>query len=84
MHHGQVWSDLILSVQALEPLLVYYPNKIEQKNIEMIFDKILEQKKQNPNTDTSRLESEIDEIVYKFYGLTEDEIKIVEEATRNI
>jgi len=73
-------GDLILSVQAIEPLLVYYPNKIEQKNIEIIFDQILVQKKQNPDADTSTLEAKIDEMVYKLYGLTEEEIKIVEES----
>lgn len=40
--------------------------------------KILELKKQNPNSDTSALESQIDQLVYELYGLTEEEIRIVE------
>ena len=35
-------------------------------------------KKENPSADTSALEKKIDEIVYKLYGLTEEEIAIVE------
>lgn len=35
-------------------------------------------KKDNPFVDTLALESEIDHLVYQLYGLTEEEIKIVE------
>ncbi len=31
-----------------------------------------------PQADTSKLEAEIDQLVYQLYGLTEEEIKIVE------
>lgn len=37
-------------------------------------------KKADPNADTSVLEAEIDQLVYELYGLTEEEIKIVEGA----
>jgi hypothetical protein len=43
-----------------------------------LVDQILSAKKQNPEADTSQLEKEIDQLVYKLYGLTEEEIKIVE------
>jgi hypothetical protein len=33
--------------------------------------------------DTSALERQIDKMVYKLYGLTEDEIEIVEKQTNN-
>ncbi len=39
---------------------------------------ILDVKKQNPTADTTALETEIDQLVYELYGLTEEEIKIVE------
>jgi hypothetical protein len=42
-------------------------------------DKILAAKKENPNTDTSNWEQEIDKLVYKLYDLTKEEIKIIEE-----
>jgi len=43
--------------------------------IELV-DQILEQKKQNK--DSTDLENRIDQLVYKLYDLTEEEIKIVE------
>jgi len=49
-------------------------------NIENLVDQILAAKKENPQADTSIWEREIDDMVYKLYGFTEDEIKIVEGA----
>ena len=46
--------------------------------IEVLVDKILTAKKQNPQTNTSHWEREIDKLVYELYGLTEEEIRIVE------
>ena len=43
-----------------------------------LVDRILEAKKLDPQSDTSVLEAEIDRLVYDLYGLTEDEIRIVE------
>jgi len=40
--------------------------------------KILSTKKANPNADTSKLEKQIDELVYKLYDLTDEEIAIIE------
>jgi hypothetical protein len=57
-------------------------NKITQ--IVILVNSIINSKKNNPRSDTTKLENEIDEIVYKLYGLTDDEIKIVEGATNNI
>ena len=39
---------------------------------------ILAAKRANPQADTSKLEGEIDQLVYQLYGLTEDEVKVVE------
>lgn len=41
---------------------------------------ILSQKKENPQADTTDLEKQIDQLVYELYGLTEEEIRIVEGA----
>jgi len=41
-------------------------------------NQILAAKKNNQKADTSKLEAEIDQLVYKLYGLTEEEIRIVE------
>ncbi len=43
-------------------------------------EKILALKKQNPTADTSALEAEIDRLVYALYGLTEEEIKMIENS----
>ncbi len=46
--------------------------------IELV-NSILIAKKQDHNADTSALEKEIDQLVYQLYGLTEEEIKIMEQ-----
>jgi|AntAceMinimDraft_9_1070365.scaffolds.fasta_scaffold08801_1 hypothetical protein len=49
-----------------------------KEKISGIVDKIIEHKKKN--LDSKSLENEIDKIVFELYGITEDEIKIIEEA----
>ncbi len=58
------------------------PIPISKKNpkIEELVDKILVAKKADSSTDTSSLESQIDELVYDLYGLTEDEKNIIRES----
>jgi hypothetical protein len=41
---------------------------------------ILSLKKANNSTNTTDLEAQIDKLVYELYGLTEEEIKIIEQA----
>jgi len=79
-------GDLIISVQALEPLLLHYPNDKEERAVVQILDQILSITKDNDYLDNpdkkakvKRLENEIDQLVYKLYELTPEEIKIVEE-----
>ena len=54
----------------------------QQKPIIDLVDKILSAKKDNPQNDTSTLESQIDDLVYDLYGLTDDDVKIIESANR--
>ena len=42
-----------------------------------IVDQILNLKKENPKADTSALENDIDELVYKLYDLTPEEVEVV-------
>jgi len=65
-------GDLIISVQALEPLLVYYPSEKEEKQIEKLVNKILELKKEK--LPTSNYENKIDALVFRLYKLTESEM----------
>ena len=44
-------------------------------------DKILESKAKDSTLDTSKLESQIDSLVYKLYNLTNDEIAIIDSKT---
>ncbi len=53
------------------------PNEMQNK-IGKIAKDILNLKKSNPSADTSALESKIDRLVYQLYGLTGEEIRIVE------
>jgi len=48
------------------------------KQIEALVDKILSEKKQDHEADTSQWEKEIDALVYRLYDLTDEEIKIIE------
>ena len=41
-------------------------------------NQILTGKKRDPNADTATVEGDIDRLVYHLYGLTEDEIAVVE------
>ncbi len=43
---------------------------------------ILTSKKANPQADTTALEAKIDQLVYALYGLTDEEIQIVEESVK--
>ena len=64
-----------------EPLINIPIKNIDKiKPYERIVDKILTLKKSGK--DTTDLEREIDQMVYKLYGLTNEEIKIVEESIK--
>jgi len=54
-----------------------FPPKVEQSLTKLV-DGILAAKKRDPVADTSALEREIDALVYRLYGLTAEEIKVVE------
>lgn len=58
------------------PIPTATPN--QQKPIIDLVDKILTAKKANPQSDTSEWEKGIDKLVYELYGLSEDEIRIME------
>jgi hypothetical protein len=64
--------------QRIRSLPIAKANTQQQKAIEKLVDRILAAKAKDPQADTSALEREIDRLVYGLYGLTEEEIKIVE------
>jgi type I restriction-modification system DNA methylase subunit len=74
-----------LTVNLSKEYLSEIPIKLisaEGKNqIVQIVDQILSLKNQNPDTDTTSLEHNIDKIMYEIYELTPEEIEIVEGKT---
>lgn len=62
------------------------PIKIIAESGQRVFvdlvDQILNLKKQNKDADTKNLELQIDQLVYKLYDLTPEEIEIVENSTK--
>jgi adenine-specific DNA-methyltransferase len=64
----------------IELLPIKVPAGSQEQKIENLVNEILSTKKQYPSADTSDLENQIDQLVYQLYNLTEDEIKIIENA----
>lgn len=65
-------------MKALPIKVIKFENKKLVEGIINNVGNILKIKKENKDADTSDLEKEIDILVYELYGLTEEEIKIVE------
>jgi hypothetical protein len=65
----------------IELLPIKLPTQTKEAAIKNIVNQILSLKKQNPKADTTALETEIDQMVYELYGLTKDEIAIIEQNT---
>ncbi len=62
----------------LEPFSIPKPSDDEHTRLVSRVNKILAAKRADPQADTSAWEREIDQLVYQLYGLTPEEIKIVE------
>jgi len=54
----------------------------KQASLIKLVDRILAAKVRDARADTSEMEQEIDRHVYALYGLTPEEIKIVEESAK--
>jgi type II restriction/modification system DNA methylase subunit YeeA len=71
-------GDLIISVQALEPISVPILSPEAQQPFIDLVDTILEKKQKGENTQTE--ETQIDQLVYQLYDLTPEEIALVEQG----
>lgn len=69
-----------ITIPALEVIPIPYCSKDDQDGICLLVKKAIENKRFNPSIDTTDLELKIDNLVYQLYGLTDEEIKIVEES----
>lgn len=72
---------LRFKTEYLKPFPIAGSTPEQERAIGTLVDRILTAKRVNPAADTSALEREIDRMVYELYGLTEEEIRIVEGAT---
>jgi hypothetical protein len=73
---GRVFAQV--KTVVLKELPIKQITKSEQNSFIIKANQIIYLKKQNPTADTTALESQIDQLVYQLYELTEEEIKIVE------
>ncbi|HRI28348.1 MAG TPA: hypothetical protein PK715_09870 [Chitinophagales bacterium] len=51
-----------------------------QSELTELADKAIQEKANNHQADTAAIENQIDQLVYQLYGLTEEEINIIENA----
>jgi len=65
-------------ISSVENLPIKLADTKAQEKIETLVDQILTKKSHEASIDTSGLETEIDQLVYQLYGLSEEEIRIVE------
>jgi len=76
MGEGSYGAKIYIEKSPISPITPKNQSIADQ--IIAFVDQILAVKKEDPNADTSALEQKIDEMVYELYGLTPEEIAIVE------
>ena len=77
-YYRSYYTDVNVKPSYLAKIPIPLISKEIQQPLIEIVDQILILKKENPKADTLALEKEIDQLVYELYGLTDEEIKIVE------
>ncbi len=75
----KVFSEI--QARSVGELPIKHVSQNIQQGFISLVDKILISKEENPQADTSSLENEIDNKVYRLYGLTYDEVLIVDPKT---
>ena len=73
--------NLAIKAEYLKQLRIPIPSALILKQLESLVSKVLELKKVNIEADTTSLEYQIDFLVYHLYGLTYDEVLIVDPET---
>ena len=73
--------NLAIKAEYLKQLRIPIPSAAILKQLESLVSKVLELKKVNISADTTALENQIDSLVYHLYGLTYDEVLIVDPET---
>lgn len=67
-----------VKAEYLKQIRIPAATDVQKEALISLVKTITSNKKKNSRTDTSLEENEIDRLVYNLYGLSEDEIKIVE------
>ena len=75
----KVFSEI--QARSVGELPIKHVSQNIQQGFISLVDKILISKEENPQADTSSLENEIDKKVYRLYGLTYDEVLIIDPET---
>lgn len=70
-------GDLLISVQAIEPLYIPKPDIDIEKKISLLVDEIITLS----DRDISNIELEINTMIYSLYQLTTEEIEFIEEQS---
>lgn len=73
-HQFQIDKEPLLAIPLVSPPLP------QQTPVVVLVDKILAAKRANPDADVSAWEREIDQLVYQLYGLTKEEIGVIERS----
>ena len=77
-HKGKRKGEVLeLTAKPLSEIPIKKASKDMQDKIIEVVNTIIEQKKQNPNYDTSAFEHIIDQYVYEIYGITDSEVKYI-------
>lgn len=79
--HKRIFPEgLHVKVYQLKEIPIPVASSSQQQPIIDMVDSILAKKKKDPQADTTDEELTIDKLVYTLYNLTEDEIKLIEQA----
>jgi len=78
---GRVLAEV--KPQRIRSLPINMGTPQQREQITKLVDRILAAKRVNAAEDTSKLEKQIDQLIYQLYGLTKDEIRIVEGGDEN-
>lgn len=74
-------SNVSINIGTVKKIPIPSATSAQQHSIIALVDKILAAKKADPRADTSAWEAEIDLLVYKLYGLSYDEVLVVDPET---
>ncbi|HAN79627.1 MAG TPA: restriction endonuclease, partial [Bacteroidales bacterium] len=86
LYHDLVPEENRIFPEVKPVQLFKLPICIQESKIQLEIEKkvlkIIEMKEKNIGNDSSEIETQIDELIYQLYGLTQDEISIIEKEKK--